>query len=59
MFEFAVSPQVVAAGISSSTQWALEPAREVHMIVVANVRHYFATQFASMQVAATWQLVKR
>lgn len=59
MFEFAMRAQIVAAGIRGSAQRTLEPAREVHVIVVANVRHYFPTQFAPVQVAATWQLVKR
>lgn len=59
MLELAMGSQVVAAGVRGSTQGALEPAREVHVIVVSNVRHYFAAQFAPMQVAATWQLVKR
>ena len=54
-----MSAQIVAACIRGSTQGTLKPAREVHMIVVANVRHYFPTQFAPVQVAATWQLVKR
>lgn len=59
VFEFAMGTEVIAACVRGSAQWTLEPAREVHVIVIANVSHYFPTQFAPVQVAATWQLVKR
>lgn len=59
MFEFAMRAQIIAPGVRGSAQRTLEPAWEVHVIVVAYVRHYFPTQFATMQVASTWQLVKR
>lgn len=59
MFEFAVRSQVIAPGVGGSAQRTFESAWEVHVIVVAYVRHYFPTQFAPVQVAAAWQLVKR
>lgn len=59
VFEFAVGTEVVAAGVRCPAQRTLKPAWEVHVIVVAYVRHYFAAQLAPVQVAATWQLVKR
>lgn len=58
MFKFAMCAKVIASGVGGSAQRTLEPAREVHMIMVSYVRHYFPTQFAPVQVAATWQLVK-
>lgn len=59
MFEFTVRAQIVAAGVGGAAERTLEPTGEVNVIVVANVRHYFAAQFAPVQVAAAWQLVKR
>lgn len=59
MFELAVRAQVVAARVRCATERALESAREMDVIVVPDVRHYFAAQLASVQVAAAWQLVER
>lgn len=59
MFEFTMRAQIVAASVRGAAQGTLESAREVDMVVVADVRHYFTAQFAPMQVAAAWQLIKR
>ena len=59
VLEFTVSTQIVATCVRGPTQRALKPAREVNVIVVANVGYNFATKFASMQVGVEWQLVKR
>lgn len=53
-----MSAQVVAPSVGGSAQGALESAGEVHMIVVSDVRHYFPTKFAAVQVTTAWQLVK-
>lgn len=59
MLKFAVGSEIVASGVCRSAQRTFEPAREVHVIVVPDVRHDFAAQFAPVQVASTWQFVKR
>lgn len=59
MLKFAMGPQVVAACVRGSAQRTLEPAWEVHVVVVAYVCHYFPAQLAPVQVAPTRQFVKR
>lgn len=59
MLEFAVRAQIVAACVRRPTQRALESSREMHVIVVPDVRHYFAAQFTPVQVTSAWQLVER
>lgn len=58
MFKFAVSAQVVAPSVGGSAKGTLESAGEVHVIVVSDVRHYFPTKFAAVQVTTARQLVK-
>lgn len=54
VFELAMGAQIVASRVRGPTQRALEPARKVHVIVITDVRHYFAAQFAPVQVAGAW-----
>lgn len=59
MLELAVRPQVVAPGVRRPAQRTLEPAREVHVVVVPYVRYHFAAQLAPVQIAAARQTLKR
>lgn len=59
MLEFAVGAEVVAACVSGPTERTLEPAREVHMVMISYVGHYLAAEFTSVQITTTWQLVER
>lgn len=59
MLEFAVGSEVVASSVCRPAQRALESAREVHVIMVPDMGHYFAAQFTPVQVAAAWQFVER
>lgn len=50
VLELAVRAQVVGARVRRAAQRTLEPAREVHVVVVAYVRHHLAAQLAPVQV---------
>lgn len=58
MLEFAVGAQVIASSVRRPAQRALESPREVHVIMVPDMGHYFAAQFTPVQVAAAWQFVE-
>lgn len=50
VLELAVRAQVVGSRVGGAAQRALEPAGEVHVVVVADVRHHLPAQLAAVQV---------
>lgn len=59
VLELAVRAQVVGARVSRAAQRALEPPREVHVIVVPDVRHHLAAQLAPVQVERAGHALER
>lgn len=59
VLELAVRAQVVGARVGGAAQRALEPAREVHVVVVADVRHHLAAQLAAVQVERARHALER
>lgn len=59
VFELAVRAQVVGARVGGAAQRALEAAREVHVVVVADVRHHLAAQLAAVQVERAGHALER
>lgn len=59
VLELAVRAQVVGARVGGAAQRALEAAREVHVVVVADVRHHLAAQLAAVQVQRARHALER
>lgn len=59
VLELAVRAQVVGARVGGAAQRALEAAREVHVVVVADVRHHLAAQLAAVQVERARHALER
>lgn len=59
VLELAVRAQVVRARVRGAAQRALEAAREVHVVVVADVRHHLAAQLAAVQVQRARHALER
>lgn len=50
MLELAVGSQVVRSGVRRAAERTLEPAGEMHVVVVAYVRDHFPAELATVQV---------
>lgn len=59
VFEFAVRAQVVRTRVRRTTQRALEPPGEVHVVVVAYVGHHLAAQFTAVEVQSAGYPLER
>lgn len=59
VLELAVRAQVVRARVRGAAQRTLEAAREVHVVVVADVRHHLAAQLAAVQVQRARHALER
>lgn len=42
MFELAMGPQVITPSVRRPAEWTLESTREVHVVMVSYVGHYFS-----------------
>lgn len=54
-----VCAQVVTARVRCTADGTHEAAGEVHVVVVADVSHHFATELAAVQVREAGEPVKR
>lgn len=59
VLELAVRAQVVGARVGGAAQRALEAAGEVHVVVVADVRHHLAAELAAVQVQRARHALER